>query len=246
MGQYFAYNYSGGAFELFGTGHLIYLALIAGIVAFLIWGGWSPDDDTKRKARLTIAGIMLLNEFGWHTWNIVTGGWTVKVHIPFHLCGVAIWSTIYMLLSRDFRLFPYIFFIGLAGSAQGVITPPAGEYGLPHYRAFQTLVSHGMIVISIMYITRIEGIRPTWSSIWKTMVFLNVYLALMFVVNILLDAHYLFAMRKPDTASLFDVMGPWPWYLVTAEVLAVVLFCLLYLPFALSDRREKVRIKSSD
>ena len=182
------------------------------------------------------------NDVGWHSWNIATGAWSLQVHIPFHLCGVAIWSIIYMLLSRDFRLFPYIYFIGLAGSAQGVITPPAGEYGLPHYRAFQTLISHGMIVVSIVYIAKVEGIRPTWASIGKTRSVLNGYLVFIFGVNLLLDANYLFAMPKPDTASLFDLMGPWPWYLVVAEGLAVVLCVLLYLPYALSDRRAAARL----
>ncbi len=208
------------------------------IVAFLIWGWKNPSEEAKRRARLTIASIMLLNEIGWHSWNIATGAWTVQVHIPFHLCGVAIWSSIYMLLTRDFRLFGIMFFIGLAGSSQGVFTPPAGEYGFPHYRAFQTLISHGMIVVALVYMTAIEGQRPTWASIWKTMLFLNVYLAFIAVINLVLDSNYLFTRNKPDHVSLFDFMGPWPWYFVTAEVLAVGLFCLLYLPFALTDRKS--------
>ena len=238
MQRYFAFDYDGAPFEMFGTGHLIYLALMAAIVGFLIWGPWIPDEKARRRVRLMIAGIMLLNEIGWHSWNIATGAWTVKVHIPFHLCGIAIWSSIYMLLSRDFRLFPIIFFIGLAGSSQGVFTPPAGEYGFPHYRAFQTLVSHGMIVIAVVYMARFEPARPTWKSIWHTMLFLNVYLLVIAGINLLLDSNYLFTRGKPPHASLFDHMGPWPWYFATAEVLAVVLFCLLYLPFYLSDRRK--------
>ncbi len=45
-------------------------------------------------------------------------------------------------------------------------------------------------------------------------------------------------MHKPGTASLFDLMSPWPWYLLQAEVLGFVLFSLLYLPFAISDRLQ--------
>lgn len=237
MQQYFAYDYTGGAFELFGAGHLVYLAIMAAAIAFLIWGSWTPGEESRRRVRLTIAGIMLLNEFAWHSWNIATGAWSIREHIPFHLCGVGIWSTIYILFTSDRRAYKFVFFIALAGATQAVITPSAGEYGLPHFRAFQTLISHGMLVIAIVYLAAIEGFRPTWSSIWKTLVILNVYLVFVMAVNVLLDSNYLFTMRKPDTASLFDVLGPWPWYLVSAEVLAAILFVLLYLPFALSDRR---------
>jgi len=71
------------------------------------------------------------------------------------------------------------------------------------------------------------------------MLLLNVYLAFIAVINVFLDSNYLFTRNKPDHVSLFDFMGPWPWYFVTAEVLAVALFCLLYLPFALADRRAR-------
>ena len=42
---------------------------------------------------------------------------------------------------------------------------------------------------------------------------------------------YLFLRRPPLHPSLLDFMGPWPWYLVSAAALAIVLFALLQAPF---------------
>ncbi len=245
MQRYFAYDYDGAAFELFGTGHLVYLAILVVAIVFLIWGWQAPDDKSRDRARLFIATVMLLNEIAWHGWNIGTGAWSVRENLPLHLCGISIWSTIYMLYTRDYRLYPIIFFVGLGGAAQAVITPSAGEYGLPHFRAFQTLISHGMLVVAMVFVTTKEGQRPTWLSLWKTMLVLNVYLVVVTAINYALGSNYMFTLQKPHTASLFDVMGPWPWYLLTAEVLAVILFSLLYLPFALSDRRIDRQVVSS-
>ena len=242
MQRYFAYDYDGPAFELFGTGHLVYLGMLAATIVFLIWGWQAPDDKSRDRVRLFIATVMLLNEIAWHGWNVATGEWNLRVNLPLHLCGISIWSTIYMLYTRDYRLYQIIFFVGLGGAAQAVITPSAGEYGLPHFRAFQTLISHGMVVVAMVFVTTIEGQRPTWFSLWKTMLVLNVYLVVVTAINYALGSNYMFTLEKPHTASLFDIMGPWPWYLLTAEVLAVVLFSLLYLPFALSDRRVRQQV----
>ena len=237
--SYFEHEYQGPAFELFGAGHLIALVLVGAVVACLIWGRRNPDDKFRRRARLVIAGIMILNEIGWHYWNIAGGVWNLEEHLPLHATSLSIWGSIFVILTRNYRVYEIIYFIGIAGAVQALVTPSAGEYGLPHYRAFQTLVSHGMIVIAMVYMTSIEGFRPTLASIWKTMLAINVYLFLVTAINLVLGSNYMYTLAKPSTASLFDLFGPWPWYLVAAEFIALAMFSLLYLPFAIGSRRAQ-------
>ena len=58
----------------------------------------------------------------------------------------------------------------------------------------------------------------------------NVYLVFSLIVNLLSGGNYFFTMRKPDAATILDYMGPWPWYLISGQILMVFLFFLLYLP----------------
>jgi hypothetical integral membrane protein (TIGR02206 family) len=60
-----------------------------------------------------------------------------------------------------------------------------------------------------------------------------------FGLNFALGSNYLFIMRPPDTPSLIDMLGPWPWYILSIEAIAIILCLLLYLPYALRDRRQQ-------
>lgn len=47
----------------------------------------------------------------------------------------------------------------------------------------------------------------------------------------------MFISHKPDDPSLLDLIGPWPWYILSLEGVALVMCVILYLPFALRPRR---------
>ncbi len=236
--KYFDYHYQGPAFELFGPGHLLALALIATAVAVLFLGWRNPGEAAKRRVRLTLAGVILVVESSWYVWAAVGGNWTAQEGLPLHICSVGIWCSMYMLAARSYRVYEILFFFGIAGATQAVLTPSAGDYGLPHFWAVQTLTSHGLLIVALVFMTTIEGFRPSWKSVVKTMVFLNVYALFVTVINLLIGSNYMYTLGKPATSSLLDLMGPWPWYLVTCEFVAALLFSLLYLPFAISGRRK--------
>lgn len=240
MQRYFEYHYTGPAFELFGVDHLASLGIIAAVSAFLIWGWRNPSEEGKRRVRMLFVGIMLAFEVTWHGWNLINDSWSYQQHLPLHACSISVWGSIYVLLTRSFRVYEILFFIGTAGALQTVLTPDAGIYGLPHFRAIQTLGAHGMIVIAMVYMTAIEGYRPTWASLWRTMLIGNVYVVLVTGINFLIGSNYMYTMRKPATSSLLDWMGPWPWYILTGEVVALIMFSLLYLPFAAFDWRARL------
>lgn len=241
MGQYFAKNYAGEPFLLFGPGHLISLAVIIVINLSFIWLRKSENQKLKDGVRYAITFLLVISEGSWHIWNIAIGEWTIQTHLPFHLCAVLVWTSLFMLLTKNYRIYEFVYFLGIAGASQALLTPEAGIYGFPHYRVFQTITAHGSIVSAAIFMTVVEGYRPYWSSFKRVFLWTNIYMVAVTGINLLIGSNYLYTIHKPPSASLMDVLGPWPWYLLSVELVALVLCLLMYLPFMLRDRKTKLQ-----
>lgn len=186
-----------------------------------------------------MAIILIVNEFGWHLWNLVNGTWTEQTMLPLHLCSVFVFLSAIMLVTRSYTIFEYAFFLGIGGALQAFLTPDLGIYSFPHFRYFQVFVSHGLIIASALYMLIVEHQRLHWKSLLKVVIVGNLYYLVLFFINRWLGSNYMFTAHKPETASLMDVLGPWPWYLLTTEGIAAVVFTLFYLPFAIDNTRKK-------
>lgn len=239
MFNFFDPNYSGVPFQLFGPKHLLVLGIVLAIIIWLIFGWKHPSEQAKRRTRYLLAAILIIGEGSWHVWSLWTGTWTLTYNLPLHICSIMVWASIVMLLTSSYRIYEFAYFIGLAGALQALLTPEAGQYGLWHYRAVQTVLVHGTLVIVPIYMTAKEGFRPTWNSFLRVAIGTNLYMVVVYFINLALGSNYLYIMHKPPTASLLDVLGPWPLYIVFMELLGFSIFLILYLPFIIKDAREK-------
>lgn len=239
MGQFFGKEFSGGPFVLFSAQHLIAIGVIIAVnlIIYAFRGRFSPR--ARSIMRWGLAGLLIVDELAWHVWNITTGQWSIQTTLPLHLCSVFVFLSAYMLAARSYKVYEFAYLIGIAGAMQAVLTPDLGIYAFPHFRYFQVFISHGSIITAALFMTFVEGYRPTSASIKRVLIISNIYMAAVGVVNWLIGSNYLFIAHKPATASLIDSLGPWPWYILGIEAVGIVAVLLLYLPFAVKDWRTK-------
>lgn len=235
MEHFFARDYTGPSFQLFGLPHLIALTLVVLVNAALIFRGQQFPDRWRHPFRIALAAVLIVDEILWHGWNWATGQWTIQTMLPLHLCSLLVFLSALLLITKSYSLYEFVYFFGIAGASQALLTPDLGRYGFPHFRFFQAFVSHGSIVTAAVFMTAVERYRPFLKSIWRIVLGGNIYLLLVAGVNALIGSNYLFIAHKPDTASLLDLLPPWPWYILFIEVIAFTLVFLLYLPFAIKD-----------
>jgi hypothetical integral membrane protein (TIGR02206 family) len=225
------------AFILFGWAHLFMVLWVALFGFVLIRMGMKADEGKRKHLRWVLIVLFVIWEIEWQSWHIVAGDWTPAKHLPLHLCSAMIWVSIYGLLTRKRWVFALMYFFGIAGAIQALITPDS-VYAFPHFRMMNTLFSHSLLVISGFWVIFVEGYRPRVKDIWFCFITLNVYAVPVYLLNTQLGSHYLYLGAKPETASVMDFFPDWPWYFPILQAILLLLMFAMYWPFSAKYREE--------
>jgi hypothetical integral membrane protein (TIGR02206 family) len=241
--DFFATNSQAGPLPLFGLTHLTMLAFVVLINISLFFIGRIPNPKLHRRIRIGLASILVINEISYHIWLILTHQWDPLWHLPLHLCSVLVWLSALMLYSKNYTIFELVYFLGIGGALQPLLTSEVGAYGFPHYYAYQIFISHGGIITAAVFMAVVEDFRPSWLSLVRVFIIGNIYLILVTIINFQIGSNYLYILHKPHIATILDFMGPWPWYILAMEAVAVMISLLLYIPFLIQDLKLSKQIK---
>ena len=165
------------------------------------------------------------------------GSLSLQTSLPLQYCDIATLAGIVALWTRRPFFCEVVYFFGIAGTLQGLLTP-ALIYEFPDPRFILFFIMHGGVPITAFYVVTAMKVRPRPGAVWRMMSFSVAWYAVIAVVNYALGANYAFQCAKPVQASLFDQLGPWPWYNFSAIGLGLVFYSVLYLPFAFRKGRH--------
>ncbi|WP_028545361.1 TIGR02206 family membrane protein [Paenibacillus taiwanensis] len=244
MNQYFDVHQT-QVFTFYSTAHLSALAVF-GLCLLLLYANRLRLRNSRYRqyGRFILAAVLVLCEVTLNIWYITQDIFRLQDTLPLELCSISLYLCVIMLLFNQRLLFQIVYFTGLGGALQAILTP-ALTFDFPHYRFLEFFVAHFAIMLAVLYMVWVEQYRPTFQSVGLAMGFLNVLLVIVGSINYVVGGNYMFLMKKPETASMLDWLGPYPWYLLSLEVVSFVLFTLLYLPFIFvakdpSSRKNKL------
>ncbi len=228
------------AFQPWSGEHLLLLAVFAaGLVAAGAWGASHRGTPGELPARRGFAVAAALVGIGMQAYQLTPGDFELATSLPLQLCDVATVAAVVALWSRDPRAAAFTYYVGLTLTVQGVLTPSLAEQ-FPHPRYFGFWALHFLVVWAAVYLTWGLGLRPSWRLYRFTVAATALWAVAVLAFNFLAGTNYGYLNRKPAAASLLDLMGPWPWYvLVEVAVIAGAWALLLTLPWWLLSRRDR-------
>lgn len=220
------------SFPLFGSVHLAILFAVPTISVMLAGIAWKYR-ATASFIRYSLAAFSSFIGLSWYAYRYMVMHIHPPFGLPLELCDFALWTAVASLLTRNLHVRELTYFVGLPAAAMALLTPNLTT-PLTSFPSFAFLSGHAAIVISILFLLWSGEVRVR-ASAWRVS-FLSV--CGLTVSNLVIDklygTNYMFLVKKPDTPSLLDVMGKWPWYIVTGLFVAFVIFWGLSLPFRTS------------
>ncbi len=224
-------------FEPFGQEHFLALFFFFCVGLVSIWIGRNKLDYRQQTLFGTaLALCVTVAVIGRMLLTIYTGEFGIKSELPLHVCRVLGLTIPFAMYSRSRKWLGVFYFMILAGTLQANITPDI-DFDFPHYGYFTYWLMHSMLVILPLYAVFVYGHRYNIKDLWRAFVVTNVFMVIITLINFMIGSNYMYTLNKPPVQSMLDYMGPWPWYILAGELVALILFFLFYLPFAFDTHR---------
>ena len=215
--------------RMFGLPHLAILATVPALAALLAVAHRSQLPG-HRAIRLILALLLAASSISLYTYFAALPGATMfPNHLPLELCDASLWLTVISLITLKPALFDVAWYWAIAGATQSLFTP--NLVNPTPFLSVQFFADHGLIVCASLYLVWSGQLRPRPGSVARSFIAANIYAAIIGAFDAVFRTNYMFLRNKPPTPSLLDLLGPWPWYILSCELLALALFLLLYLPF---------------
>lgn len=233
-----------GRFTLFSPSHISVVVIFA-----LLWIGLPllmkkvRSDKLEKLFRITLGTVLILQYLGWMLWEAVTGRFTIQLSLPLNPCDLGAFLCAYMLFTKSYKMFEVLYFWVLTGTLQAYITPNL-YFSWPHLEFLSFYIQHGGEILTILYFVFVLEYRLKFSSLVKSIAFLSGYSVFVYLFNWATNSNYLFLMADtphPSTVTrMIALFGEPPRHIIGLVLVVVVSHGVLYLPFALRNKRKKV------
>jgi len=216
-------------FKLFGVAHCV--AIMTTVVAAVVLTRYARKNSGKgelKRVRYTMAGLLVMavsldpiltlvrygtGEFGW--------GLVLDSALPLYLCDVVSVILAIALVRKSQRLAEIGYLWGLAGTVQGLITPTL------HFEFPVFFLQHGGVPVAAGFLVWGLGIVPQKGAFVRAIYWSWGYMAVVMCINWMIGKNYGFLNGLPKVDTLFNYMGPYPYYLLTLQGVAFTLYFIL-------------------
>lgn len=236
-----SFLYENGQFKGYTPEHYIAIAVCAAIaLTLVILAKYRFNEKQSKNAIAGLLGFGLLLQISKPLLTMGTGSFDAREDLPFHLCNAMICLMPFIMYYKWRKFWGIAFFWVIGGTLQALFTPSLTE-SFPHHEFFRYWTVHAFLPFAGIFALQIYDWRITRKDMFNSMIGLNIFALLVTPINMYLGSNYLFLMAKPKVHTIYDYLGPWPYYILSIEVAMIGVFGVILLVFNADKLAAKFR-----
>jgi hypothetical integral membrane protein (TIGR02206 family) len=185
-----------------------------------------------------LAILIVIAEPSYWVAEIQNGTWSARYDLPLQLSNASELVAAAALWWPKPLLVELTYFWGLGAVLQALATPDFTQH-FPDPAYFRFYVTHGGVFAAAILLVVGRRIFPRPGAPLRIFLITVAFTAIVGLADVLTGGNYMYLRIKPAAGTLLNFMGPWPWYIASAALLAIVLLTALYSPFWLARRRAR-------
>lgn len=155
-----------------------------------------------------------------NTIAIYNGWWNLQDNLPLHLCRISFFISMVVLLTRKQWMYEWVLFLAIPSGIHSMLTPEMTK-GISTWFYFDYYFVHAGLILAPLYLTIVMGMKSRADAWWKTILRLQIPVAIILPLNFLLESNYIYLRHKPLVDNPF-LIGEWPIYIVFLELIMLV------------------------
>lgn len=216
-------------FTAYSPSHLVVLVIFAaGTVGLLVVGPRLRGHPAERRVTVALAVANVV--FGVASTLTAMVPFSAEDSLPLQICDLAWVIVAWGLLTVGPLPTALSYYWGLTLSLQALVQPTLTE-PFPDLEFFVFWGKHVLIVWGAVYLCLALRHGPDWSAYRRAVVWTFGWLGVVLILNALLDANYGYVSGKPSEATVLDLLGPWPLYVVAEMAIVTAGWALITLPW---------------
>ena len=221
----------GKGMDSYSFGHFIWLGLLFFLIFFLGKKYRAADEDKRKKIRIAIASLIMLDEIVKDIIMPITGQWDWSF-LPFHLCSISVFVVFIHALTGNRMLEEYTYAITLPTASMAMAFPDwTGALPCMNLMCIHSFSIHLLLVLYpclLLY----GGFIPSAKQLFRLIPIVAFLAFVMYFVNGALGTNFFFVNGGGDGNPLtFLEKYIGGWYRLAFPVIAAICWIPMYLPF---------------